>query len=109
MLHLDQARLDVSGLGRFLAEADASCHLLRPAHARMATGPVSHPRVRLGLQRAQVSDQRRGQVLPGAPQGRLCILDDLPVQAQVQGLVGQQGDDVSAKPRSPEALAMRRA
>jgi hypothetical protein len=36
-------------------------------------------------------------VLPGASQGRLRILDDLPVQAQVQGLVGQQGHDVSAE------------
>jgi len=80
MLYLDQARLDVSGLGRFLTEADASRHLLRPAHARMAAVPVSHPRARLGLQRAQVSDQRRGQVLPGALQSRLGILNDLPVQ-----------------------------
>jgi len=73
----------------------------------MAAGPVSHSRVRLGLQRAQVSDQRRGQVLPSPSQGRLGILDDLPVQTQVQGLVRQQGDDVSAEAPVAGSLTAR--
>jgi hypothetical protein len=49
------------------------------------SGPVSHPGVPLGLQRVQIGGQRRGEVLPCSPQGDLGALDDLPVQAEVQG------------------------
>ncbi len=85
MLHLDQAGLDVPGLGRFLAEPDTGRHFFRPARAGMAAAPVTNPRVRLGLQRAQVGDQSRREVLPGAPQRCLGVLDDLPIQPEKKG------------------------
>lgn len=90
VLYIDQARLDVTGLRRLVARPDAAGHLLRAAHARVAVGPVTHPRVGLGLQRVQVGDQCRRQVLPRATQGGLGVLDDLTVQAEIQGLVGQE-------------------
>jgi hypothetical protein len=62
----------------------------------LAAGPVTHPRVGLGLQRVQVSDQCRRQVLPRATQGGLGVLDDLTVQATMVPAQGSSDSNVAA-------------
>jgi hypothetical protein len=75
----------------------------------MAAAPVTDPRVGLCLQGVQVGYECRRQAAARATQGRLGVLDDLPVTAQVERLVGDQCNYVPAESTSPEALAIRSA
>ena len=98
MLGLDQSRLHVTGLGRFPVRSDAGDGSFRAGHRGMAAAPVTYPRVCLGLQGVQVGDEGCRQAAVRAAQGGLGVLDDLPVAAEVERLVREQGDHVPAEP-----------
>ncbi|HEV3382210.1 MAG TPA: hypothetical protein VG142_14695 [Trebonia sp.] len=54
--------------------------------------------------RTEVRDQRWRQIAFGSPQRGLGVLDNLPVTAPVEGLIGEQRDDVAAESAVPACL-----